>query len=327
MLSSQIDLLLPVEFYDACTYNPIKFNLAVDIIDKCNYNCYYCYNNKTRTYRQLNLDKLYKFSLFLLSKNPHLKINIQILGGEPTLHSQLDKFIDLCYGIPSIQCVLFSNLSADLDKYISYLYKNVQLNLSMHFIEKSNHSHAFIDKVQQLPQIFFDSGQVNVAVLYDSIKWQQSIDMFKKLFFLYPQNVSLPMLMDNQNFKCNYSNEMYKQYDDIVYFNQQYARCRKRYELLIKQGYHTEMIQREKLSDARHFEYRQFYHYFCDAGKYSLYVHNDGYVYACEAYYDLHKPLCTLDTFLNMKMHQTLCMCELCGCAENTKKLKVFTEK
>lgn len=323
LITDKIDLIFSTEFYDKQTFVPVKFNLAVDIIDKCNYRCYYCYNNNVRTYKQLDLNKLYMFSLFLIDKNPQLKLSVQILGGEPTLHPQLDEFIDLCYACSTIQCVLFSNFSASVDKYVSYLQKNVQLNLSCHLTNNFNYG-VFLNKLQKLPQIFFDSRQINIIVLYDCNKWEQSIDVFQRLLALYPQNVSLPMLMDNQNFVCNYSPNMYEQYDNAVYANQNYINQRRMYELVVKRKEQTSCIQREKISDIRSLEYRQFYHYLCDAGQYSLYIHNDGYVYACEAYYDLHKPLCTVNHFSSLRLKQTLCECHLCGCAENAKKLRVF---
>jgi molybdenum cofactor biosynthesis enzyme MoaA len=39
--------------------NTTYSSIIVNIIDVCNYNCYYCYNKQPRTNIKLNLNKLY----------------------------------------------------------------------------------------------------------------------------------------------------------------------------------------------------------------------------------------------------------------------------
>ena len=88
------------------THQPIKIcskdyddtiKLDVSCIDKCNYNCKYCFNmkgNYVRTEKELNLDKVLEFSLWLNEKTGK-KINISLVGGEPTLHSQFSSFAQM----------------------------------------------------------------------------------------------------------------------------------------------------------------------------------------------------------------------------------------
>lgn len=47
--------------------------------------------NYVRTGKELNLDKVLEFSLWLNEKTGK-KINISLVGGEPTLHSQFSSF-------------------------------------------------------------------------------------------------------------------------------------------------------------------------------------------------------------------------------------------
>ena len=63
-------------------------------------------------------------------------------------------------------------------------------------------------------------------MLYDSYYWKRSIDLFKRLFALYPNNVSMPFLMDNENYIAQYSNEMYAAYDKLIYSNIEYNKMR-----------------------------------------------------------------------------------------------------
>ena len=79
-----------IEFYSTDRSNMI-FILAY-IIDVCNYNCAYCYNEKPRTNKVLDLNRLYAF-LEYLQKRTKKNIDIELIGGEPTLHPNL---IDFC---------------------------------------------------------------------------------------------------------------------------------------------------------------------------------------------------------------------------------------
>lgn len=77
----------PVKIYSEDYDDAIK--LDVFCIDKCNYNCKYCFNmkgNYVRTGKELDLRKVLEFSLWLNEKTGK-RVNISLIGGEPTLHT------------------------------------------------------------------------------------------------------------------------------------------------------------------------------------------------------------------------------------------------
>lgn len=323
-MDNLIDIVFSKTNYDVNTLKPTQFNLIIDIIDKCNYNCYYCYNHRPRSNNIIDLNRTYQFVYFLANYYPNLTISVAIIGGEPTLHPKLTEFILNCHTIKNVKCVLFSNFSAELSKYNLYLSMDVRLNLSLHLSKNEYDDQAFIDKLHQLPQNQFSANNVNIIMLYDSYYWKRSINLFKRLFASYPNNVSMPFLMDNENFIVQYSNEMYAAYDKLIYSNAEYNKMRQNYQLIVSKSGIKKPILHEMYSDKRHIKYRKFYRYLCDAGKYSLYIHNNGYIYACEAYYDMNISKCSIYNFSSIKFQQTLCQCDMCGCVENAKKKKIF---
>lgn len=320
-----IDFIASQTNYNMTTFEPIQFNLVVDIIDQCNYNCYYCYNNKKRSNRIINLNKLYDFIYFLSVKYSNLIISVGLLGGEPTLHPDIDSFIIKCNNIINVKCCLFSNFSADISKYIQYLKYNVKLNLSFHIFDNKLNQ-IFIDKLKYIPIKYFLTD-VNIILLYDIYKLKETLNIFDQLFIKYPESVSMPLLIDNQNFVAEYTPNMYHIYDKLVYSNDIYKCMRHKYQLMIKSNNVSYYIMHEMYNDKRYSQYRNFYRYLCDAGKYSLYIHNTGNIYPCETYYyDINKPICSIYNFNNIKLRQTLCECDSCGCAENAKKIKIFNK-
>lgn len=64
-------------------------NLYIDITDKCNMDCTFCYNPKRGNWF-MPLDYFKE----ICERAPH-KVNIRLLGGEPTLHPNLLDFIEI----------------------------------------------------------------------------------------------------------------------------------------------------------------------------------------------------------------------------------------
>jgi sulfatase maturation enzyme AslB (radical SAM superfamily) len=95
--------------------------IIVNIIDICNYNCYYCYNKKPRTNKILDLHALIHF-IDWFSNNINSNIILFILGGEPTLHPQLFDFcVFLRKKYKNINCRIVTNFSYDIKKILTLL--------------------------------------------------------------------------------------------------------------------------------------------------------------------------------------------------------------
>ena len=92
--------------------NKNNFKLLVFIIDSCNYSCEYCYNDLPRTNKKIDLNKLYFFiSEILLKKLNKKYIQLELIGGEPTLHPDLIDFCEKISHIPNIFTTIYTNFS------------------------------------------------------------------------------------------------------------------------------------------------------------------------------------------------------------------------
>ena len=72
----------------------------LEITNRCNLNCYYCYNSsgENKTTCELSVQTIEDFISYLLSlelKNKDELLKIHLAGGEPLLYSQLDELMDL----------------------------------------------------------------------------------------------------------------------------------------------------------------------------------------------------------------------------------------
>lgn len=69
-------------------------NILAYIVDRCNFNCSYCYNRKPRKSTLADLDGFFRFIEDIRRQQPlDKKINVSLIGGEPTLHPDA---IDFC---------------------------------------------------------------------------------------------------------------------------------------------------------------------------------------------------------------------------------------
>lgn len=91
-----------------------SFLVYADILDECNYSCAYCCAEHWRRgcSRRLDLDV---FAAWLLRSAPAgRRVNLMLLGGEPTLHPGL---LGFCRSNPSFYIDVYTNFSASLDLY------------------------------------------------------------------------------------------------------------------------------------------------------------------------------------------------------------------
>lgn len=73
----------PVEQY--VDQDPSTMNILMFTVDKCNFRCEYCYNRFPRTNKVADLDVYYRFVRDIFEKT-HRKLNVSLIGGEPTLN-------------------------------------------------------------------------------------------------------------------------------------------------------------------------------------------------------------------------------------------------
>ena len=121
----------------------------VYIIDSCNYNCSYCFNEPC-TNKILDLDKLYFFitNVLIVQLNKEY-IYLEIIGGETTLHPELLQFCKKIANVENIYTTIFTNFSKPVEYYkqLIQIDNRIQFILSWHsqntkYLDKlSNFSH------------------------------------------------------------------------------------------------------------------------------------------------------------------------------------------
>lgn len=113
--------------------------ITIILTHNCNYNCHYCYDSNNRKIKKdlfINKDFLYIFLKNYQEVFKNKKTQIEILGGEPTLHHDL---LSICEMLDKFENIFFvriiSNGSADISVYeniFKILKQKLFISISIH---------------------------------------------------------------------------------------------------------------------------------------------------------------------------------------------------
>ena len=306
--------------------NDIKniFTIFINIIDMCNYSCYYCFNNWPRTNIFIDINSLYNFIIYIKSFNDNIKYKIEICGGEPTLHPDLfefcqkiinnfkDDIIDIC---------IYSNGSQNAAYYQKFLqYKQINFILTYHNIN-NNQKNNFIQTITTLKS-YLITQQIMIIIMYENRNYTQCIKVFDYIYNnLTKDQIKLSLLnRDSNNVIITHfdTSEVYQNLDE--YFKRLHA-----YTDVICY-YNDNTIT--YMSDT-HFSYihdTNFYKWLCYAGYRYISIYPDGNVYKCSN--DIRKSLVgNIYTNININIFKTPSLCLFntkCPCIYSVNKEKVF---
>jgi len=102
-------------------YENVKVdNIVIDITTACNLNCMHCYNRKVDDSRHMNYESLVKI-IEELSKYGVTEITIS--GGEPLLHTEIEKIVHIPMSYPNINFVVATNGMLLTDDLIAQMEK------------------------------------------------------------------------------------------------------------------------------------------------------------------------------------------------------------
>ena len=310
-----------------CTYGTKLYNnnkqnviIVLYIIDTCNYNCYYCGNKFPRIKYKLNLIKIYNYLRQILSIIDG-NIYLDILGGEPTLHPQLNWFCEQISKHSRILASLYTNYSQDIDYYIKLFNQNINVIPSWHSIQSDRFNLNFINKIKQTIKIL-DNKIINLRIMYEDRFSKQSIEAFKQLYIEKNLNIEFSLLVNSLRTVVKYTNEQineYQKFQEIVYHNNDDVIAKYSNNLEQRIGYY-DIFKNKNIT----FKYWQ-----CDAGKNELYIHCNGNVYPCPKFYtDNKQPLYNI--YINdgiiFKHKPLICTFSnaYCECDKDIKKQRVI---
>lgn len=302
--------------------------IIVNIIDICNYSCYYCYNKKPRTCKRLDLDKLYVFcKWFHDTINTH--INICMLGGEPTLHQDLQSFCKkISDNFKDVKCIVITNFSQDLQYYIDLLKMNANLILSWHSLPNDRNNQEFIDKLNCIPYNYFENDMIKISVMYEKLYTKNSLYAFDTMYDKYYRYMEFSIVESNhlhgkKSDQYEYTDQELKEFTDRIsdktYFDSQtYKHIEFEYNDRVEKKVLSQTLLDRKLVD--------FYNYKCMAGIDQLQIYFNGDISPCDDLYENGIILGNIydNYFDKSKYHYRICQLHNCPCPAFSKKEQLF---
>lgn len=306
-------------------------NIIVDIIDVCNYNCYYCYNKRPRTNKLLDLNKLYDFCKWY-HDNINSLINICMLGGEPTLHPDLLRFCQkITSTYPTVKCGIITNFSKDLKYYLALLNARVDLILSWHSLSNDKNNQEFICKVNDIPYHFFEENKIKISVMYEKLNIRSSLHAFDNMYSKFYKYMELSIVENNHlhgnnselyNYSSDELNEFKKRIEDKNYLASHD-------NLMIKFKY-SNRIENKLLSQTiLNKDLVNFHYYKCMAGIYQIQIYFNGDIAPCDDLYQIYQKKVILGNIYDRKFDQSkyhfrICQLYVCTCPMFSLKERVF---
>ena len=272
-------------------YYSRRINVKMYAIDACNYNCYYCYNEKHRNNQALDLNAAYYFleQIFLKFKK---RIIVELIGGEPTLHPGLIDFCKKAQTANFIEKILiYTNFSKDVDYYMRLIHiHKVHLDLSLHLGSVASNS-KFMKKALWMKKSTKAIDKVTISILMHP----NYIDYIKIIYATLTQaNIDVDIVKIFNNMSkyqptdqdIKYSSAMSLQIDQMISKSQQ----NKKRTIHIKTNdidqHFTELEARNVCEKHRNL----FLNWHCLAGMHAFYIHSNGQCYQCQQYYEMQMP-------------------------------------
>lgn len=297
-------------------------NILLFIVDKCNFECEYCYNRQPRHLDYAKLDIFLKYVKDISNKTQRC-LNISLIGGEPTLHPEMESFCDELLLIPNTTVEILTNFSQPLEYYLRLLEKNIKLAATWHGKKKDKANLSYFSKMLKVPKQFFENNQIEIRIMFENDNWENSDRMFNYVYPIFKQWVEISLLQQNDGYSYPYSHEQRKIYGEYVkklkcdrnFFTVEYSDGSKK-----KMSFNDMYFSDPLLS---------FHLWKCNAGLDYIYVHSDGNVYHCQSYYEHYfKPICNiyeLNGEYQIDLYKPcICRAKYCSCDFDVKKEKIL---
>ena len=296
------------------------FKLLVFVIDKCNYRCEYCYNTFPRTSSVLDLDKLYFFiNDILIAKLHKDHIWLELIGGEPTLHPDLQNFCKKISKLPTVYTTIYTNFSKDPQYYIDLIDNDSRLSLILSW-HKSNHE--FLQKLIQIPKNIIKDN-ITVSVIYEHNNISEALRIFDSVYKSYPyiKELAFPLIDNNENYVNEYS------VNDIVEYNKRLKNVKDITHIRI--DYNDNSYE---IVDQHHFivdrKTRDFSRWLCNAGIDFCFIYFNGDICPCDGYKNVRLGNLYSDKLKDFQLHkkQIFCKNTCCPCVLDVRKKQVFVK-
>lgn len=317
--------LYGIQLYKNCSEENLLYILAY-VVDKCNYNCRYCYNNSPRSSQFIGLTQLYNYIVFVKQRYPDKYVQLELIGGEPTLHPDLYEFCHKIADIPNTLIKIFTNLSVDVEYYKKLLdLNNVVLIASWHSLREDRLNTKYLNALNSLLVDY--KQQIEVRVMYEPFNTDRALSVANQLVDKSQHDIfDLSLVFNPKNENSELFNYSDQQMEEFEKFHKLHQVRTNRKEFYIKYDDNTSELKtfNEMFCNKSY----SFKRWLCNAGKNSLFVNYDGNVYPCVEYsYNINNAIFNIynvESYLNYKFKPIFCKLDYCTCDWDIKKKKVF---
>lgn len=301
--------------YDIYCGKTRQFCILAYIVDRCNYNCYYCYNHLPRYGEMLDLGKLAEFTYRIKNMFPDRKLVLDLIGGETTLHPDLETFCLRMSRLENIQITVYTNFSKTADYYNNLMKIGVNFIITWHGgCDSEEFKRRFAELDQRLVEKYVD-----LVIMCENRNPEKSLEIFDFFKRAYPniQHLQIQRLDVNQNFKDN-------SYSAIVD-----AEIQRRETLTKTRATVLEYDDgSRRIVDDNYFfsnqRQKNFKFWKCNAGADFIYVHFNGDVHPCdENDRTILFNICQ-DKEIRLRENGIFCMRDSCPCLFDIYKERVF---
>lgn len=170
-------------------FNPFKPKklvlpiLSMIITKKCNYNCWYCYDKEFRENKDLDINLIKKY-IDTLQEN----IDIQLIGGEPTLHPQFKEIMNILYINKHINSIDIISNGSNSFLYFQDLFLKYKNKLHISFSYHHDVCDYEIFK-QKMKNLFIYKYNFHISYMIEDI----DINIIQKHFLELPNCRILPI--------------------------------------------------------------------------------------------------------------------------------------
>lgn len=190
----------------------MRYRFTYEITSNCNYKCDYCIAYKDEQYSDLNtINNIIYFFNQLNNLNTTDSIEIQLFGGECTLHPNFIYIIEELSKLNKVKFILFTNLSSDLNIYKQFceIASNKINNISVSYHYNHCSTKEFINKIGYILNNYNVIVKAHCMLAKDRYTEDDYINIFTQFINNKKFKISLfPILQSNvcDNVEPSYDN-------------------------------------------------------------------------------------------------------------------------
>lgn len=301
----------------------IPLNILAYTVDRCNFKCEYCYNRKPRKNIEIDINALASFIKSVREQTPaSRKINISLIGGEPTLHSRALELCQILLQLENTNVELLTNFSQPAEYYLPLLESGVCIAASWHSRADDKRNWDYVEKMKKIPMKYFTRNQIEVRIMMENDNWDNSKAVFYALYPQFKKYVEISLLTRDDGTSYEYTDKQLSEYNQLIVLTKY---KRDFFTLEYNDGTKKQVSFEDIYLNPR----VNFHLWKCNAGQDYIYIHVDGTVYNCQSYYEHNrKPICNIfqTEFKYQKelFKPTICSVEYCSCDFDVYKEKIL---